>query len=446
MAAEMRLRAHRRSASLRSRQVFASGGMKASGEMAIKKPLLRGTQSYLHRTETLIYTLRHAGDLYYIGSDRTLLTRDEADDRYGIVALPTRTPRFSWEVASAFLRGQVAIEPRRLFEQLVTLFVHHSRWTSPHTPAVLAAWVMATYIHQAFEPFPYLIINVHDRAAATGAMMVLAEVAFNATPPATRFTPAMVFHDSHFNTGVQLIGNPQELIRNADAHAAFMIGFDSRDSIIARCKPGRGTIEYYPYAPRVFATTRELPDRLRDRSFNVRCTEADDTIIRQLRGVRDQLHVFALMNATEIERHYRAYLSHTSQLPDTDSRGREMLSTLFAVAHVVGDDALRALSCAAEEVVVQRRAEDEREQVARAREELVATLGWSRQRVLDTAEAFRFFRKAHLLGATASEDDAQTLLHRLGLQHKRFRVSGRTVSGYRIDRAALASNDAPGSR
>lgn len=432
----------------------------------VEKPELRGAQVYLPDTRTLVYALKYAEGLRYLTSDRRLLTKEEAERHFIITTGPSRRTKFSRAAALAFQRNGTAPQPAELFARVVRLFREHVYWPSPHTPVLLALWVMGTYVFQVFTYFPYIALNSADKRSGKSLVEeIMSEVAFNATAPMVGVTAATIYRDIHFNDST-LILDEVETLREGDkairaATLAVLCAGFKKGGTVPRCEPqANGAYaapsEYSAYSPKMFAGINEVAAVIRDRSISilmerkpkgVQCQRFNVTALApELRALRDDLHAFGLASATAIA---RAYMQHAQLvLPELDDRGRDIFEPLAAVAHIVGAEAERALCAAVAEIASQRRADDASTEgeLETARAVLIEQLGESESIVLRSDDALTAFQKAGLSGMDRAAD-AQAMLRRLGFRSGTHRCAVRGPQrGYKITRAELLSRDDPGER
>jgi hypothetical protein len=443
----------------------AATGDKPNGATAASIPAalpeLAGAQTYWEDRDTLVYALRCADGVRYITSTRQEVTADQARQRYTIVSTPSRRTRFSRDAVGRFVRGEAPVDPAALFSELTALFRDHVYWHSPHTPALLAVWTMATYVFQVFTYFPYLALNsAEKRSGKSLVLAILYEVAFNATQPLHGATPATIFRDIHANDSTCLLDEVETLTdadkANKSQMLAVLCGGFKRGAAVPRCEPGQGgkgyttPTEYAVYSPKVLAGINEVADVIRDRAINVRMIRrpAGSTHTRfdvraltpRLLCLRDALHVFGLTCAGAIVEAY----GNADTLPvpaGLDDRGRDICEPLFAVARVIGPDAERELTAAVEEIAAKRRADDASSEgeLPAARAVLLAHLDseGTDEVVLRSDEALGVFRLAGVFGMEGGERDAQALLRRLGFYSGTHRRDGSPMRGYKISRAAL---------
>ncbi len=433
-----------------------------------QKPEISGAQIYLAEERTLIYGLRYPDGIRYVTSDRKVYTTKQLAKRAVISAQPTRAARLSPLALDAFLKGKGAVDPARLFGGISAIFRDHVYWGTPSLPALLAVWVMATYVYQLFAYFPYISLNsANKRCGKSLVEEIISELGFNATQLQVGASAASIFRDVHHNSSTVILDEVETL---GDSHnggrsliSAVLAGGFKRGGTVPRNEPneqgGYGApTEYRIFSPKALAGIAKVAAIIRDRSLAIRmvrkppdamCARFDVRELGpKLQGYRDDLHRFGLTYATQVADVYR--VANTLPLPKLDDRGRDISEPLFCVARAIGSEVEAAVYEAVETIAGQRRDDDASTEgdLDAARAVLLAELeGEARARpgrkprdfiVRRTAELFTLFDEAGL-PSMEREADAQAIMDRLDIKSAPHRdpYTGKVVRGYRIDRARL---------
>jgi hypothetical protein len=154
--------------------------------------------------------------------------------------------------------------------------------------------------------------------------------------------------------------------------------------------------------------------------------------------------VFGLTYVNQIADAYAAPNTRRA-VATLDDRGRDICEPLFTVAHVIGEEAERALAAAVQEIATERRTDDvsTEGELEAARVLLLRWVmryggrtGWV---ILRTPTALTIFQGAGLSGVE-KESDAQSILRRLGFNSSTHRdpMTGDPIRGYKLTRQALA--------
>lgn len=457
------------------------GGVAKATVLRPHKPEVSGAQVYLADERTLLYALRYPDGIRYVTSERKTYTTKQLAKRAIIGAQPTRSSRFSLSSLASFLKGQDAVDPLRLFNDLAALFRDHVHWVAPALPALLAVWVMATYVFQVFAFFPYISLNsANKRSGKSLVEEILSWLAFNATQLQVGASAATIFRDVHHNSSTVILDEVETLgdSRNGGRSliSAVLAGGFKRGGTVPRNEPnengGYGApTEYSTFSPKALAGIANVAAIIRDRSLAIRMVRKPADAVcerfdaRQLAPTlqrhRDDLHLFGLTYASRIADVYQ--VAHTLSLPKLDDRGRDICEPLFSVARIIGPEAEAAVYEAVEQIAGQRRADDASTEgdLDAARTVLLTQLEWETGAarrggkprdfiVRRTAELFELFQEAELSGMERHAD-VQIIMDRLDIKSSTHRDPANTKNvfrGYRIERAKLvgAEDATPATR
>jgi hypothetical protein len=420
---------------------------------------LTGAQSFVDGV--LIYAFRAADGIICVTSAGEVLDEDEAAKRYDLPR-PDVAPRLSDDALERFSAGEPPPDGRQLFEDLVALLRRHVAWPSEETPALVALWIMHTYLVRIFTYCPYLVLTSPTRRCGKSLVEeVCSELAFNATPPQANPTAPNIFRDIHENASTVILDEVESLggsngDNRAELRAMLNVGF-KYDGTVPRMER-RGDawerVRYRAFGPKVFASIRPLPDTLRDRSLIIplRRKRRDERVtrfnVRKLKSLlaelRDRLHLWALGHARAVA---ELYESEALDLPAAlDDRARDILEPLFALAGVIDaeNDGRPDVTEALEQAVVElmdKRTDDDGDRTVmlavealrdRFRDEPTDSI------LLRSDEAVPVFANGGLTWVTEAKH-ARSLLKRLGFTSGSHRPGPRqaTVRAYRITREAV---------
>jgi hypothetical protein len=426
---------------------------------------LSGAQSVVDGT--LVYVLRFDDDdsVAVMTSDGEVLDEQEAGQRYRLEPpdVPARLSRHALEGYAAGARRGPPLDGALLLCDLEALLLAHVEWPSKPLVTLVATWILATYLHAAFDYFPYLALtSLTKRSGKSRALEVLAELAWQATPPQTSPTPAAVFRQVHVNTCTLLVDEVEGLgdkdsERRAELLSVLNLGFKAGNVVPRVQKDGDGfqIQQFRVFGPKAFAGIRDMADTVRDRSLALRfLRKAQSTKLKRFRlrslrttlqDLRDRCHLWALHYAADVIATYDD--ADTLPLPeDCDDRLRDILEPLFAVAAVIDrDDEIEAttdvlIGAAKEQIAL--RSEDPGDQTIRlgaaALLKLLDAAPPPRERVvLRSDDAVGPFADAGLEWVKEAKH-AQSALRKLGFKSQSTRDDkGQPVRGYVITRARV---------
>jgi hypothetical protein len=135
-------------------------------------------------------------------------------------------------------RAHATVSGPELFRELRDCFIRHAIFKHPSTPAVLALWSIATYLHALFAYFGYLWFT--SLGPGHGKSLVeemLAAVCFNATAPQTIPTPATIFRQIDANSNTLVLDEIEGLdpTKKGEFLALLNMGF-KRGGQVPRCE------------------------------------------------------------------------------------------------------------------------------------------------------------------------------------------------------------------
>jgi hypothetical protein len=232
----------------------------------------------------------------------------------------------------------------------------------PHTPTIIAAWVLAAWISHVWDRFPHLsIYSPEKRCGKTRLLEVLKLIAPNAKSTSS-ISPAALY---------RVIGksNPRPTIMLDEAQSLSRARSESgealrellnagieKDAQVMRCagKKMEEVKEFPTYSPKIFAQIGEPDAILADRSLPIemkRKTDSDFVQSFRMREVqprakalRDRLEQWAADNVEEAIRIY----SEIEQLDIENDRRADLLLPLQTVLRIDDPDKLGALSAYAD--------------------------------------------------------------------------------------------------
>ena len=110
---------------------------------------------------------------------------------------------------------------------------------SSDTGLLLGAWTVGSYCYRAFPAIPYIAITSASPASGkTTHLNLIAHTAYNAPPPGTQPTAAVLFRRAEKTSGVQFFDEADKLVAAKDGEAVEIVnvlnsGY-SRDAVNRR--------------------------------------------------------------------------------------------------------------------------------------------------------------------------------------------------------------------
>jgi hypothetical protein len=157
-----------------------------------------------------------------------------------------------------------------LIERVVTLVQRHVQFEDERDAYILAAWIIGTYFHRGFHAYPFLHVKAPKGSGKSQCLTLLAHLCFNATK--ARPSLAALGDTVDALRGTYLIDQADSLGRKGSEELLDILADSYKKSggkrrIVNIDKGKRQVLEIETYAPKAFASIKELPEDLRDRCF-----------------------------------------------------------------------------------------------------------------------------------------------------------------------------------
>lgn len=256
--------------------------------------------------------VRLKGAAHVVLSDRTILPAEA----FGAIDYGLGSGPLSRDGIKRFLKGERpnGAELIAHLESLVNRFVI----LPPDAGLLVAVWIVGTYLYQAFEYFPYLVLRSPEKRCGKSRLLdVVSLLAFNAHPPTASPTEAQIFREPREDGGVQIFDELEGMTHDRERWSAMTsvlnVGFH-RGAVVARYKKVGGNQvkeQFETYVPRVIASISALESTLEDRALilflqrkppSVRVDRFSPRHLSRLaQAARDVCAAFALDRAATIE-------------------------------------------------------------------------------------------------------------------------------------------------
>ncbi len=279
--------------------------------------------------------------------------------REALARLPGAYPRhtnvesceFSPEATARYMAEGGAAAACGLFRDLRSLVTRFVVLRPPDLAALLAAWLMATYLYRGFAVFPYLQLrSAVKRCGKSRLLKLLALLGFNCHGVSVKPTPAVLYREIEQSGGIQCLDEVEHLAAKdektwPELAAILLAGFE-RGGSVTRCDPDRGNRlqRFDVYAPRAFAAISSLRDALEDRALPIMMIRRKPserierlsmrTIAKETQGLRDRCYSFALEHGSAV---FAAVEEAARDLGarGLDDRAIDLWAPLIAIARVV---------------------------------------------------------------------------------------------------------------
>lgn len=164
---------------------------------------------------------------------------------------------------------------------------------SPADLCALALWTLHTYVYEAFDTTPYLLITSAEKGSGKTRVFECIVHVVKGGRALTALTEAVLFRIVHTERPTLLIDETDAIFRESKSgpserqeglRAILNAGY-RRGTEVARCLPGATSYEWFNvYGPKALAGIGHLPDTIQDRGLIVRMTKKLDTdVVERLR-------------------------------------------------------------------------------------------------------------------------------------------------------------------
>jgi phage/plasmid primase-like uncharacterized protein len=403
------------------------------------------------RDGQLSFGVRLKGTAYVVTSDRTILTAEA----FGVTDYGLGSGPLSREGIKRFLNGErpSGAELIERLEALVQRFV-----MLPKDAALLVAvWIMGTYLYQAFEYFPYLVLRSPEkRCGKTRLLDVISLLAFNAHQPTASPTEAQIFREPREDGGVQIYDELEGMTHDRERWSAITSVFNTgfhRGAVVARYKKvGSSQVKenFETYVPRVIASISALESTLEDRALILFLQRKSPKtrlerfsprhLSRLAQAFRDACASFALDCAATVEGCYqKGDFAGLANLDDDRAINLwEPLVAITSVADAEGRDSTLTdrLIGLAERIGKDRAALAGDEPIIGILEVLRDCLGDAHETRIPTADLIGKV-KERLGWESLSPKSLAGRLHPLGLHPSKWREGKSTVRGYDLKKKVI---------
>lgn len=162
--------------------------------------------------------------------------------------------------------------PRQLFEEVKTTIKRYVELEKEADCAIVASWILGTYFYPIFAAYPFLNLKAPKRSGKSQMLNLMRQLCFNAIK--ARPTVASLGDTVDGLRGTYLMDQADSLGRKGTEELldtitdSYKRGGGKR-RVMSIDKGTRSILEFETYSPKAFASTRELPEDLRDRCFIV---------------------------------------------------------------------------------------------------------------------------------------------------------------------------------
>ncbi|RLA42346.1 MAG: hypothetical protein DRR06_14665 [Gammaproteobacteria bacterium] len=231
-------------------------------------------------------------------------------------------PPFRWHQKDAirYVREQqTGRNTKDVFEELVDIWHSYAEFGAPVYYKILALYVLQTYMYTVWPATGYVHFNGTAGSGKSRCLQVIEAIGYNGRA-AMNISPSAMFRTINGNPGVLCIDEAEAFKSEKDAEVYKLLlgGYDEHGQAIINDKVGdtyRPTA-YLTYCPKAVASISLLDSTLGSRTLIVPMVPAFKQPEElppdgDWRYLRNDLHIWALQNAVQVQRFSRAWDSHS---------------------------------------------------------------------------------------------------------------------------------------
>jgi len=403
----------------------------------------------------LAYGIPHGKTSQFI-TNHKLLKYSAIQDEYVIDKSP-RQLKFSTVGIKKYLKKE-KIDPTQLYKSIRKLFEDHIIFQFDWQIDLTVIWIIGTYLYRCFPLYPYYWIkSPTKRCGKTRHLELMAGLCFNSNGIETVPSEAVLYRLPTITAGTLLWDEAETLGKQKDKNELISILNTAyrEDGKISRCEGKDHEVKSYNvFRPVALAGIHSLPDTVADRSLKVELIRKKTVekvkrlqikrIENDLQELRDDLHIFALENATLIRDAYNDF--DDSIIPDeVDDRLRDAFEVIMSIAagilyHDPNFNLIPVLKTAAQSLSGIRDLDEDEISFIRAVNILKTEIESCGENylILKSEDAVELFREGGIEWVSESKH-AGSLLRKLGFRSGSHRDSNNEViRGYKITKEKIA--------
>lgn len=352
--------------------------------LAVPRRMLRGGQP---ATEWLLLLRWHDGSRQAIAMPEVL---DAEGEQVFIVPQPDAPPPSmapGWSAAgrAAWLAGEPVMPPDQACKLLLESFAKYIDLpadTAAGTAAMLATWVMLSYVYHVFDAVPYIAVGGPQGSGKSRVFELLNQMVLRPLSTSNVSNPAL-FRSLHAFGGVALLDEAERLrdSRSPDVQellSSLLAGYKRGGSAMRLEKTGDGfAMQHFAvFGPKALACINGLPPPLASRCIPVPMFRSPpgspkpmlrvDADGQRWQTIRDALHALAMEHGED----WLALPARQNVVPAMSGRNFELWQPLLALAAWLEDNGVKNLLSLLQEHAI-RSIEDAREAATSPDDELL---------------------------------------------------------------------------
>ncbi|MDA2921089.1 DUF3631 domain-containing protein, partial [Desulfobacterota bacterium AH_259_B03_O07] len=288
----------------------------------------------------LIYGIPNGKKPLFI-TNRKLISLGEIERTKSVGVYPQQL-KFSKIGIQEYLEGKT-VDPVKLFNTIKNLLTNHIIFQRDLQGDLTAVWVMGTYLYRVFPLYAYYWVKSPiKRCGKTKLLEIIALLSFNSNGIETSPSEAPLFRVPAITGGTLCWDEAEGLYKNKDKGDLISILNTAyrHDGVVGRCEGKEHKVRFHDvFRPIALSGISSLPDTVSDRSLKIelarkkRGEKVERLAYRsqdKYQQIRDDLHMFALSNASTIMQAYSQF--DDSLIPsECDDRLRDAFETLMSI-------------------------------------------------------------------------------------------------------------------
>jgi DNA primase catalytic core len=289
---------------------------------------------------------------YVITSHREIfpLMTDELLKRgfYSTAEVVADRPRYSMDVIGGFLKGELHGDLNKVFWKIHGILAENVDFPDGNTYPFLTAWIVGTYLHPAFNYFPYLHFTGTKNVGKSKTMKLMSCMSFNGVMSVS-ITAASQFRIIESLRPTLFMDETEDLKQRvtSDKRAVLLGGYEAGSSVIRTEKVNDQfrARRLGNYGPRAFASIEGLEDTLVSRTVQITMQRSYDDQIKQreinlndplFQEIRDELFLVTMTDGPRI----KAIYDRTVKPEGVEFGDREfnLFKPILAVGMAVGNE------------------------------------------------------------------------------------------------------------
>ncbi len=238
---------------------------------------------------------------------------------------------------------------------------NYCHFKEPQITIPLSFWIMATYIFESFDSFPYLCITARTKRAGKTRLSELVSFTCQMPFPVAAASAASLFRSIQDDKPTIIWDEAETLSSESPTVVRALLNVGYRKGQTIPRVSGHGVIQYQTYCPKVFVLIGDVYDTLRDRSITVEMERADPAVLASKKrfsyetGKQEGFDIAEEIKTTvakNLESIQSAYLSES--LGFLTDRDEEIWRPLFAICKSLDPESYTAMQRIAADLAAEK--------------------------------------------------------------------------------------------